>query len=858
MNFTGTRILLLLITVLSGIISNASVITKINNEVPVIFVDNRPLSKLIYAGSTINAPVIIGKSWTKIKYTYKCPYNDNKAFIQINFGRNTGIISFRNFIFAENDKEIIKENFNSAHWQTSLKLLDFKKIGVKSFLKSNSLHVDVPKRVEFPWDVQLCSNKVKLKKGMKYTVSFEVKTTNTQWILSSYLMRMNPLRFYGAAGTDKFNLTAGYAISNGVNVLSPSLRMPWPEREDMYEAEVAIIGTYLNKLKKTYPKSKWIMRIGVEPPSWWRKRNPDEMLKWEDGTIGRYVCVASEKWLNDMQKYLDKLIKICEKNWGEMIIGYIPVGQNTGEWYYPIWINRQHGSMNHSTAFRKGYQIFLTNRYKNITKLKQAWKKDFSSFNDIKVPSSTARQRGTLGIFRHPLIDKELFDFSEYQQYAMRSALEKAAAAIKQACGNKKLVMAFYGYLFELSGLKDGITATGHLQLGELLRSRNIDGIIDIISYYDRGVAGTGCLMTPVESITGSGKQLFTEDDSRTHLSSKNAGYERTTSAMETAWAQKRNLARSLVHNAYSWKFDLYGEGWFADKSLWKQLNSVLKTFARGKTKPFKSNIAVIVDEKSFMALRPGINLTKPLVYDLRSEISRTGFGEAASWLLDDLVDGKITDKYKLVIFVNAFLLNKEKRMAIKKYCIKTGCTALWLYAPGYLSNKGEDFDGMKNLTGFDFKKINIPEESHININWSGADKQSYSIKLPAKLKDYFAVNNSKNIKAIGRFSASKEIAFAYTQKAGYKSFYCAIPNVTRQLLTDIFSISGAWRYTDSGNIVITNGHFFSVTSPNGGNIKVKLPFNSTVYDTSNKLIASGHTFNLQFKRNETKCFFAK
>lgn len=129
MSFIRIRILLLLSTILFGIILNADVITKMKNKVPVIYIGNKPLSRLIYAGATTNAPVIIGKDWTKIKYTYECPYNDNKAFIQINFGRNTGTISFRNFIFAENTKEIIKEDFNSAHWQTSLKLLDLKKLG---------------------------------------------------------------------------------------------------------------------------------------------------------------------------------------------------------------------------------------------------------------------------------------------------------------------------------------------------------------------------------------------------------------------------------------------------------------------------------------------------------------------------------------------------------------------------------------------------------------------------------------------------------------------------------------------------------------------------------------------------------
>jgi hypothetical protein len=812
---------------------------------------------LIFASSTTGAPVNASEQWKKINYSYDCVIDDTKAFIQINFGRTAGKIFFRNFVFSEDGKNILETNFKDASWKNTLKLIDARNIGINTTTAHNAIEITVPSRVEFPWDAQLCSNKINLIKGKSYSISFEVRAER-EWRISSYLMRMNPLRFYASAGNDMFMRTSEFAVVNGITTLSPSLVFPWPENDNDYASELTIITAYLDRLKAKHPNGKWMLRIGVEPPAWWRRKNPEEMLQWEDGTTSSYVCIASEKWRHDVRAHLKNIITHCEKHWADMIIAYIPVGQSTGEWYYPIWINRSHGTMNHSPAFTSAYRKFLKREYgDDIAILNKAWNKKYSSFSGINVPSGKERQYTSLGIFRHPQKERELFDFTEFQQFAMRTALEAVASDIKKYSDKGRKVFAFYGYLLELCGVRDGIGETGHLQLGELLKNGILDGVVDIVSYYDRGAGRSGCLMTPVESITRHGRILITEDDSRTHLSSKDAGYERTSSLEETIWAQGRNFARSLVHRAGTWKFDLYGEGWFADKKLWSELTRISEAWDKQKNnKSFQSEIAVFIDEKSFMALRPGHELTRPLIYELRANLAKTGYGETSYWLLEDLLAGRVKAHYKLLIFPNAFMLSNKEKACLRNYLSKNKATALWIYAPGYLSDNGEDFDGMKFLTGFDFKKSHVKSEDSMLLE---NDENIRKINFPKGIDEYFYISETSDVKPLGRLSSNQEVVlYASTEKAGYSSYFHALPNIDTELFAEICKRAGVWRYTDKGNVVINSDGFICLTSPKGGSVKLRLPQKSIIRDLYGVIIAESDTIEIEFKPKETKYFITE
>lgn len=837
---------------------------KTTAGVPFIEVDGQAASRLIFAGSKLGKPVDVSPDWQEIKYSAVCPLNDAEAFIQINLGASRGKLWIKNLMLAETSgqqsKIILSTGFVTSAWQNDWKLLDARATGAAFVQEDQSLLLNIPRRTEFPWDVQLCSRKISLTAGRQYTVSFQIRADAAAgvWPVTSYLMRMNPLRFYAASGEDSFMSTAALVTAAGANMISPLVTFPWPENPGDYEPELALTAVYLDSIIAAMPASKWLLRVGVEPPAWWIRRNPGDMQRWENGKTGNYVCVASEKWRQAVREHLARLIPLLEKKWGDRIIAYIPTAQSTGEWYYPIWDNPG-VSMNHSEPFRRGYQLFLQHKYELITKLNQAWHTSYPDFAAVAVPSGNERRHADLTPFRNTATQQNLYDFAEYEQTAMREALENAAGAIKNASSGK-LVFAFYGYSFELPGCQEGIGTSGHLQLGRLLRSPSLDCIVDITSYFDRGVKGTGSLMTPADSIPAHGKLLCTEDDSRTHLSAANAGYERTTSASETRWGQTRNLVRSLVHNGYTWKFDLYGTGWFNDRALWKSLSRVEQVSASQPLRPFRSDVAVIIDEKSFMALQPGIELTRPLVYDFRSVIGRAGIGEPSWWLLEDVISG-IVPPHRLTIFLNAFYLSAKEKKTIGDYCRKNGGTVLWMYAPGYLNDQGEDFPGMRDLTGFNFRRVQLPAaagnvriaaavEQPLKLNYSG------TLSLSKGVRAYFTVVPDAGIQSMGTLPGSKDVAVAITDNSGYPSIFCAAPALNPQLLAKIAEAAGAWCYTGPGNIVITNGRLLSITAPKGGIVKVKLPEKRKINTLEDKIFnADTDNFEVNLLPGETRVF---
>ncbi len=799
------------------------------------------VSPTIFAGGSIGRPVALSTKTTTITYKRKCPFDDDKAFAQINFGSQVGSIWLSDFTVTEilpngarasifHTTFADKESAEKSEW----KLLDLKNIGMTSSFEDNALRINVPKRVEFPWDAQIVTRPLRLAAGNSYELSFTARASVEGWPLSSYLMRRDPLRFYASAGEDMFIATSKLAVQEGVETLMTDLKLPW--ERDLSENRYEMLDQYMEDVAAAAPTAKLIIRFGVEPPDWWRKEYADQLAKWENGQSSKYVSVASTRWLSDSAAFVAAAIGHLESRWGGRIAGYLPLAQSTGEWYYPIWDNRGFGGLDFSAPFLLGFQKHLEQKYGAIDRLNTAWRSKLSAFSEARIPSEAERKASECGIFINPLTQRRLIDYAEYQQAAMSAALENCCAAVKQAAPGK-VVMAFYGYTLELPGCQNGIAETGHLDLRRLIDSPHIDGLVNIVSYSNRGVKGTSSIMTPTESITTHGKIPLIEDDTRSHLSAVNAGYERTTTLAETEAVLLRNETKALIHGMPSWKLDLYGGGWYHDSSIWRTLRGLDRAFDKLPKRPLTEagDVAVIVDERSFMALRPGIELTRPLVYDLRYEIDRMGTASASWWLLDDLVDGKVPP-HKLTIVLNAFLVPPDHADRIRAHFERTGGTVLYLYAPGYLTEEGPSLDNMSRLTGFSFEMLpNSLDTAIVPVD----SAQATCVKLtptpfPANLLPRFSVKSEQGVEALGRYQQSGGIATARKKGSNHVALFHAAPRISAETLASLAESAGAHRYAPPGNVVVTNGALLSITSVGKGAITIKLPQRSDVKDIFN------------------------
>lgn len=840
---------------------------EIVNGVPVMQVGGQRLSPLVFSGGafSLGRPFLASREWKKVSYSQVVPIRDPQALVQINLGGGTGHIKLRNFEFVrEKDgaTEVIEQQtFGGSSLPANWNFIVAPKASAQVAHSNEGISITVSRRTDFAWDVQLARGDVSLEPGSRYTISFEVSSDQEEWPLTSYLMKSEPLRFYASHDSDnQFLKTTKLAVANGVDVVALLIpQMPWTASPQEQAEEMELIHAAIADFVKNFPETRLILRFGVEPSRTWKRDHSSELLAFEDGKTSRYVCVTSTAWLSELRQRLPAFIKGMEERWGDRILGYAPAAQSTGEWYYPIWEGSGLPAMNFSIPFLRAYRSFLKERYGAIDALNSRWKTSLPDFDSIKIPTKQDRAFTELGPFRNPASQQPLLDFTEFQQVAMFDAIENVSSLIKEACGQKKLVLLFYGYTFELSGCQNGIGESGHLLLGQLLQSPHVDGIIDIISYADRGIGGTGMLMTPVESVTAHGKLLFTEDDSRTHRSAANAGYERTNNLEETKWTQTRNLLRSIIHNGVQWKFDLYGQGWFAEEKTWQALGALAAVAKSDAPSPYHSEIAVIVDEKSFLALRPGIELTRPLISENRRALSRTGMADPSWWLLDDFLAGRVPPS-KLTVILNAFWLSESQRKALLEQSRRVGGTVLWLYAPGFLDASGPSLAAMTELTGFQFERVSLKGSGQSVSSVSDSVLKGIpAIDLPTfpqGVDEYFAVLAGEGIQAQALFPGSTDIAIAAKDHAGFRSVFCAAPSLTPAFLARLAASAAVHAVAPVGTTVLNNSRLLGITCTSGGTLPISLPAASDIQELGGSLqYSSTDRFDVNLQPGETKVF---
>ena len=175
---------------------------------------------------------------------------------------------------------------------------------------------------------------------------------------------------------------------------------------------------------------------------------------------------------------------------GDHMAGYHPCGQNTGEWFYQdTWEKLLNG---YAPADTSAWRAWLRARYRTDAALQAAWHDPAATLaTRRRARRPRARRASPNGILRDPATEKPLIDFAEFQQQAMADLVCELAHAVRQASHGRKLVVFFYGYLFEFGTIRLGPATCGHYALRRVLDCPDIDVLCSPISYFDRGIGGS-------------------------------------------------------------------------------------------------------------------------------------------------------------------------------------------------------------------------------------------------------------------------------------------------------------------------------------------------------------------------------
>ncbi len=578
------------------------------------------------------------------------------------------------------------------------------------------------------------------------------------------------------------------------------------------------------------------------------------MMLYDNGNRGMY-SIASEKWRRGAAEALRATVRHLEAKYGAHMLGYHPCGQNSGEWFYNAsWSTPMSG---YEEPMSLGFRKWVHNKYGGrIQAVRRAWHEPISSFDDIVVPSERERRRTRLGAFRDPKRERKLIDFFEYAQIAMVEPLETFARIIKEQTRGRKLVLYFYGYLYDMSGIPNGPQTSGHLALERLLECPDVDVLCSPISYFDRELAGSGPFMAPIESVQAHGKLWLNEDDTRTYLTAPSAGFGRVDTPQHTFWVHQRNFAQFFTRRMACWWMDLGGTGWLDAGDIWQNLQKLTNYYAANLTpRPQAPEIAVIMDEKSCFYLSCSREVSNPLVYRMRWALYRMGapFGQ---YLLSDLAAGRVP-RAKLYIFLDCFAMTDKERAAISNIVRRPGVTAVWFYASGFI-NRDASVRNMTDVTGFTFDKGMKPQAK---VVLSGEDKLLANVPRefdagPVPVPVFSPDKGQAGTNVLARFEPSGAPAIA-VRRDGWTSVYIGSLRCPPQLLRNIAQQAGVHIYLDSDDVLATDGRFLAVHACHAGPKLIRLPQPTRVRDALSGTVIAERTdaVALDLKLGETRLF---
>ncbi|MDD4871521.1 MAG: beta-galactosidase [Kiritimatiellae bacterium] len=812
---------------------------------PQIHVDGKPIPPRFFWGSMNSGHIGAKTEWTTHSFEFLPGDVKGTGTLHFRFSQVPGdiwladvriqdtktgedILTSGSFATAEGFKK------TWSQWPTG----DANTVG-KVDVTGGTVHVTLKKPANGAWpDFHLHSNTaLSFVAGQTYRCSFRAKATPVQDLrVSLYSVAGGTWNFIGGPPGAFLNQVA-LARDAGVNLVSFSAPNCWTSPEK--PIDWTSLDSLCRKIIEVNPKVLLVPRVGADAPDWWLKQHPESRMVYDGNKVVNHSCVSDRTYRIDVCAHLERLCRHLTEAFPDHFAGIHPCGQNTGEWFY-------------QDSWRRpvsGYDPATKNAFRQWLKTRGD-----SQADTAEPPTADERRAHPNGLLRDPAREARLIDFARFQQQEMAEHVMAMAAACRKGTDGQKLVVFFYGYLFEFAPLQCGAPISGHYALSSVLKSRDIDILCSPISYTDREWLGTAPSMTAAESVRLAGILWLNEDDSRTYLDPRKQEHVQEGGLVNLEQTQQvmlRNTAQAALRGFGTWWMDLPAQGWFNDAHIWEEiirLHDVDAAMAK-RRRPFTPDIAAIIGEDSMCHLPGGSAVfARPLIYEGRAALGRSG-APYGQYLLDDVIAGKVPAR--LQVFLSAWALTPDERAAlISKRSRNTTC--VWCYAPGYLYPDRADVAGIKEVTGFEARMV-TPATTEVMPTGFGRKLGLVTPWGPKEsIQPLFSVAATPDDTLATYCDGSPAVALRRSDKG--LDVFVGVPRLTPELVRALAKLAGVHLFTDGKATVWATDKYLSLQVHEEGPLVIDTGRKGKIVDAlDGQPVGSGPKLTLMFKQGETR-----
>lgn len=609
------------------------------------------------------------------------------------------------------------------------------------------------------------------------------------------------------------------------------------------DTSVAVAAYMLKKSVEIDPESQVIFRIVFQAGRNWQQKFSNAKFNMEGGGVAEPSISDDDFWgvaKDCLTTFVRKLRMLDLK---EHILG---VHLERGEWFLAAgW------GYDDSIAARNKFREWTRHRYQNDeVALRASWFDGGAKFENIQVPKYMPEGSEGERFVRASRKQRRYVDYHLFLSDMTVQRIGDLAYGVKEVSEGYFIVGVSYGYTFEWSH-----PGSGHLSLGKLLRTPEIDFIAGPPSYRSREPGGSSPFPGPIDSYALNGKLYISEEDFKTSLS---GGHEpddfnpviKTPQALESVhW---RGAGVALAHGSGVAWMDLWGNGWLKTPTIWDRGHQVREALVERMGSPLgEPEVVVFIDERA-LAYLVDQNAFRMLVQSVRESVLRAGVN-AGFYLLSDLAHRERFPEAKLYLFLNAWDIRPDLRAAIKSRLQRDNKVLFWLYSAGLFDAGRDSLERAREVTGIALKPQPFHSRSGTTIL---ARRHALTSAFPSRSlggerqlePSYFAIPEEATV--LGEYSQTGLPSFVVRDfetegqpELNWTSVFLGEPAVNAALVRALAQMAGAHVYNFHEDVVHVRPPFLTVHCTGTGPRSLTLPGKWSAYDAlSGEWMGLDHT----------------